>query len=233
MEFTDIIALTEEKMDGRGLGESKHIRWADAVRSEVARNILAGGFHGLYFLYREATVTGGSKANEPRYHLPDDFVDDLALWYDGQELMKAEPGIMNTLHGLQSSTSNASGGDPRWYDFHGLELEIIPTPPSAGKEIRMFYNGLPEGVTGAKFSDYFMTHWPNLHVFGMAEQAADSLGASALSQKFRNRFQEEVQRLMLDNRRFWIKRQRVRMMNWDEFADKQRFLFPQFGGANA
>jgi hypothetical protein len=233
MTFTDIYTLVEEKCDGRSFGIAKHTRWADLVRSEVARNALAAGFHGLYFLYKEATVTGGSILNEPRYTIPDDFIDDLAVWYDGKLLVKADPGVMNITQGLHTSTSNDSGHIPTWWNLRGRELELVPPAPEAGKEIKLFYNGLPEAISGANFSDYFLTQWPHLHVFGMAESALDYVGASALSQKMRSRFQEEVQRLMLDNRRFWIKGQRVRLMNWDEFVEKQRFVFPQFGNQAA
>lgn len=229
MTFADIVALVEEKCDGRSLGSARHIRWADMVRSEVARNALASGFHGLYFLYKEATVTGGSLLNEGRYKLPDDFVDDLAVWYNEVLLIKSDPSVMNITQGYQDSATNSSGSDPAWFNFRGQELEIIPVAPRAGDEIKLFYNGLPEGVTGTAFTDYFLNQWPHLHVFGMAESALDYVGASGLAQKMRGRFQDEVQRLMLDNRRFWLKNQKIRLQNWDEFTEKQRYLFPQFG----
>lgn len=224
MTFADIYALVEEKCDGRSFGIAKHQRWADLVRSEVSRNSLASGFHGLYFLYKEAVVTDGSVANEPRYKLPDDFIDDLAIWYDGTLLEKADPSVMNITQG-----SSPSGSVPTWWNPRGQEIELIPAPAEAGKEINLFYNGLPDAVSGGSFTDYFLTHWPHLHVFGMAESALDSVGASALAQKMRGRFLEEVQRLMLDNRRFWLKNQRVRLANWDEFTAQKTFLFPQFG----
>jgi hypothetical protein len=229
MTFADIIALVEEKCDGRSLGIAKHQRWADLVRSEVARNSLASGFHGLYFLYKEAIVTGGSIANEPRCGIPDDYVDDLAVWYDDVLLIKSDPSVMNITQGHQDATSNSSGAAPIWWNLRGQEIELIPTPSEAGKEIKLFYNGLPDPVFGATFSDYFLNQWPHLHVFGMAESALDYVGASALAQKMRGRFLDEVQRLMLDNRRFWLKGQRIRFQSWDEFVEKKRYLFPQFG----
>lgn len=226
MNFTDIIALVEEKCDGRSFGIEKHQRWANLVRSEMARQSLAGGFHGLYFLYREATVVGGSKANDGKYQIPDDYIDDLSVWYDGRLLAKAPPGVMNVTSGENPS---ASASQPSWYCLRGREFDIIPAPPEAGKTIKLFYNGLLDDVSGLTFTDYFMTQWPHLHAFGMAESAADYMGASQLAGKFRGRFQEELQRLLMDNRRFWFKGTKMRYQNWDEFEEQKQHVFPQFG----
>lgn len=229
MVLNDIIALVEEKCDGRSLGVAKHKRWAELVRKEAARSAIAGGFHGIYFLYKEAEVIGGSIALESRYAIPDDFVGDLSVWYDGIQLIKGDPGVLNV------TTLNDCAGNylPTWYDLRGMEFDIKPTPLEAGKQIKLFYHATPTEITSATdeatFSDYFMEHWPNLHVFGMAEYAADSLGGYAAAKSFRERFNEEVARLAIDNRRFWLKGVKMRLMNWDEFVNQQRYLFPQFG----
>jgi hypothetical protein len=230
MVLNDIISLVEEKCDGRSLGVAKHKRWADLVRKEAARSAITGGFHGLYFLYKEAVVTGGSTAEEPRYKIPDDFVDDLSVWYDKIALVKGDPGVLN----ITTADDIESGCLPTWYDLRGMELNIIPAPPVDGKEIKLFYNALPEEINAntdeASYKDFFMDHWANLHVFGMAEYALDSVGAYEAGKAMRDRFNEEITRLTMSNRRFWIKGVKIRLQNWDEFATKQRYLFPQFGG---
>ena len=123
---------------------------------------------------------------------------------------------------------------PTWFDLRGMEFNIMPAPAEAGKEIKLFYNALPEEITSATdevtYHDYFMDQWPNLHVFGMAEYAADSVGGYAAAKNFRDRFNEEVARLTMSNRRFWMQGTKIRLQNWDEFVTKQRYLFPQFGG---
>lgn len=229
MDFSDIIAMVEEKCEGRSLTTARHVRWANAVRRRVARSAFAGGFHGLYFLYKEATVDGGSVANQSRYQLPDDFVDDLSVWYDGTLLIKADPGVMDITVGVNDATSNANTDAPIWFAMRGRELDVIPTCPSAGKEIKMFYNGLPDAVTSVAFTDYFLEQYQDIHIFGMAEFALDSVGAYNQAKSFRDRFNEELKNLLLDNRRFWLKNQKVRFQNWDEFVGKQRYVFPQFG----
>lgn len=230
MVLNDIIALVEEKCDGRSLGVAKHKRWAEIVRKEAARSAIAGGFHGIYFLYKEARVTGGSVASQARYEIPDDYVDDLSVWYDGIQLIKGDPGVIDVC----AAEDIAGGYLPTWYTMRGMEFEISPTPGEAGKEIKLFYNALPEEITSttdeATFHDYFLDQWANLHVYGMAEYAAGSLGGHQAAKLFRDRFNEEVARLTMHNRRFWLKGTKMRLMNWDEFVSKQRYLFPQFGG---
>ena len=230
MVLNDLIALVEEKIDGRSLGVAKHKRWAELVRKEAARSAIAGGFHGLYFLYKEATVSGGSVADQSRYEIPDDYVQDLSLWYDGIPLIKGAPSVMN----ITAQDDIRGGYLPTWFDLRGMEFNIMPAPAEAGKEIKLFYNALPEEITSATdevtYHDYFMDQWPNLHVFGMAEYAADSVGGYAAAKNFRDRFNEEITRLTLSNRRFWMQGTKIRLCNWDEFVAKQRYLFPQFGG---
>lgn len=228
MTFADIIALVEEKCDGRSLGSARHIRWANLVRNEVARNILAGGFHGLYFLYKEATVSGGSVAGQARYQLPDDFIDDLSVWFDGELMLKSDGPAMDITVGSDAA-ANTNGDAPIWVARRGREFEFLPTPPEAGKEIKLFYNGLPDEIVAEGSTDFFLTQYPQLHVLGMAEHALDYVGNYNQARAFRQRFLEEVQRLMLDNRRFWLKGVKVRFQNWDEFVERRHLVFPQFG----
>jgi len=230
MVLNDIISLVEEKCDGRSLGVAKHKRWADLVRKEAATTAVAQGFNGLYFLYKEAIVTGGSIAGQSRYELPDDFIDDLSVWYDGVGLVKGSPGVLD----ITAKDDVAFGSLPTWFDFRGLELNITPAPAVAGKEIKLFYNGLPETIDNVTdeltFHDYFLDNWSALHVYGMAEYALDSVGAYAVAKSFRARFTEEISRMAMKNRQFWMKGTKIRLMNWDEFESQQRYLFPQFGG---
>lgn len=228
MTLADIIATVEEKCDGRSLTTARHLRWANMVRNEVARNILAGGFHGLYFLYKEATVSGGSVAGQARYKLPDDFIDDLSVWYDGDLMLRADGGVMNTTVG-QSALENTNGDGPIWAVMRGRELELLPTPPTAGKEIKLFYNGLPDELVNEGSTDYFLEQYPHVHILGMSEYALDYVGNYNQARAFRQRFLEEVQRLMLDNRRFWLKGVKIRVQNWDEFEERRHIVFPQFG----
>lgn len=229
MVLNDIIALVEEKCDGRSLGSTKHLRWADIIRKEAAQTAVAGGFHGLFFLYKEAQVIGGSEANEPSYELPDDFISDLSVWYDGKPLTKAPASILN----VTSQADKEGSYLPTWFEMKGLGFDIVPTPTESGKSIQLFYCALPEEITAttdpAVFTDYFIGRWPMLHVYGMAEHALDSLGAYKAGAAMRDRFQAEISRLAMQNRRFWIQGSKVRLQNWDEFANQKTHLFPQFG----
>jgi len=229
MVLNDIVTLVEQKCDGRSLGIANHKLWADIVRKEAAQTALAGGFHGLYFLYKEAVVTGGSIAAQARYELPDDFVTDLSVWYDGELLEKSSGKSLD----VTAQADIAGGYLPSWYSMRGLEIEIAPPTPVAGKEIKMFYCALPEAIVTATdpaaFHDYFMDFWPMLHVYGMAEHALDSVGAYAAAKNFRDRFDREVGRLAMKNRQFWLQGIKIRYQNWDEFESQLRHVFPQFG----
>lgn len=229
MVLNDIFSLVEGKCDGRTLSTANKLLWADIVRKEAAQTAIAGGFHGLFFLYKEAQVTGGSEANEPSYELPDDFVSDLSVWYDGKPLAKAPASVLNI-----TAQADVEGSYlPTWFEMKGLSFDIVPTPTEDGKVIQLFYCALPEGISSgtnpANFTDYFLERWPMLHVYGMAEHALDSLGAYKAGSAMRDRFQAEISRLAMQNRRFWIQGSKIRLQNWDEFTNQKTHLFPQFG----
>jgi hypothetical protein len=229
MVLNDIFSLVEQKCDGRSLSSANKLLWADIIRKEAAQTAVAGGFNGLYFLYKEAQVTGGSDAGEPSYELPDDFVSDLSVWYDGKPLTKGPASVLN----ITAQADVAGGYLPTWFEMKGLSFDIVPTPAEAGKEIKLFYCSFPEVVTPTTdplvFTDYFLEKWPMLHVYGMAEQALDSLGAYQAAGKMRDRYQAEIARLAMNNRRFWFQGSRMRFQNWDEFDSQKTHLFPQFG----
>lgn len=229
MVLNDIFALVEEKCDGRSLALASKLRWSDIIRKEAAQTAVAGGFHGLYFLYKEAQVIGGSEANEPSYELPDDFVSDLSVWYDGKPITKAAASVLN----ITAQADIEGSYLPTWFEMKGLSFDILPAPPEAGKTIQLFYCSLPDEITSstnpANFTDYFLDRWPMLHVYGMAEHALDSLGAYKAGAAMRDRFQAEIGRLAMQNRRFWIQGSKIRYQNWDEFTNQKTHLFPQFG----
>jgi hypothetical protein len=229
MFLNDIFSLVEQKCDGRSLSSANKLLWAEIIRKEAAQTAVAGGFHGLYFLYKEAQVTGGSEAGEPSYELPDDFVSDLSVWYDGKPLAKAGASLLN----VTAQADKEGGYLPTWFEMKGLSFDIVPTPADGGKAIQLFYCAFPEEITSTTnplvFKDYFLEKWPMLHVYGMTEHALDSLGAYQAAGKMRERFQNEISRLAMNNRRFWIQGSRMRYQNWDEFDSQKTHLFPQFG----
>lgn len=227
MTFTEIKAAVEELMDGRSLNSDKQKAWIKRIRTKVAMSFRASGFRGLYFLYKEATVKDGSVLNEPRYAQPDDFIDDLNVYYDGNLLTKAPPGMLNIAHDLTKT------GIPGWFQLAGIEFELIPVPNEAGIEIKLLYNGLPEIVTTPSQEDYFMKHFPELHINGMAWLAAKSLGSKDYAREYKDDFNKEASDLMLHNRRHYLKHARIRFQNWDEFEDAKNTVFPQFAESSS
>jgi hypothetical protein len=229
MFLNDIFSLVEQKCDGRSLSSASKLLWAEIIRKEAAQTAIAGGFNGLYFLYKEAQVTGGSEANEPSYELPDDFVSDLSVWYDGKPLAKGPASVLN----ITAQADVAGGYLPTWFEMKGMSFDIVPMPTEGGKSIKMFYCAFPEEVTPTTdpltFRDYFIEKWPMLHVYGMTEHALDSLGAYKAASAMRDRYQAEISRLAMHNRRFWIQGSKIRYQNWDEFSNQKTHLFPQFG----
>lgn len=221
MNFAEIKAAVEELCDGRSLDNDRQKAWIKRIRTKVAMSWRTSGFRGLFFLYKEATVIDGSVAEQSRYAQPDDFIDDLNVYYDGDLLTKAPPGMLNIAHDLTAT------GTPKWFQLAGVEFEIIPVPDTAGIEIKLLYNGLPAIITAEGQEDYFMKHFPELHINGMAWLAAKSLGSKDYAREYKNDFNTEAGDLMLHNRRHYLKHARIRFQNWDEIEDAKNTLFPQ------
>jgi len=227
MKYSDIKAAVKELGDGRDFSTAEYDRWIERVRKRVAMDFATSGFRGLFFLYKEATVEGGSTLDDPnRYAVPDDFIDDLNVFYDGTLLVKAPAGLIDI-----ANVENAGGGAtvPTWVRLVGQEFEIVPAPSEAGNEIKLLYNALPETVTDPNQEDYFMKHFPDLHIFGMGELMALRLGNVQLADRYRADFDNERIQLRLHNVRHYTKNSRIRFQNWDEYQTNARHIvFPQF-----
>jgi len=61
----------------------------------------------------------------------------------------------------------------------------------------------------------------------MAEQAWLERGSIQKADYFGKKKQEEKAKLMYHNRRHWMKNANLRFMNWDEYTDYKRTVFPQ------
>ena len=215
MNFKDIVALVEEKLDGRSFVIEKHFRWANIVRKEVAQDALTAGGHGLYFLYRSAVVDGGSIAGNSRYSLPDDFVGDLNVFYAGTPLQKiAQPHMALVDKALPILR----------YAIVGNAIELIPTPQNNGDEIKMVYYAMPGEIDVPDYSDYFITRFPMIHVYGMAKHGAEALGKPGLVDEL---YQNELNKLTLINRRYWLGKARFKLQAWDEVEDFDHISFPR------
>jgi len=224
LKWSDMKEEVEELCDGRSLSVTKQAKWANRVRTSVAMDFITSGFRGLYFLYKEATVQGGSIKDQSRYAIPDDFIDDLNIFYDKELLSKAPPGRLSLTLNIEAT------GTPKWWRMMGVEFDLRPICAEAGKEILLFYNGLPDAITDSDdFEDYFMKHFPDLHIFGMAEKAASFLNPSGKEAlKYEVRFEREKVKLTMHNRRYYFKHSKLRFYNFDEYQELKEKLWPQF-----
>jgi len=222
MNFENMMLSVAELCDGRSFSDAKGWRWINRVRKNIAMTPPIAGFRGLYFLYKEATVKDGSKLGEPRYAVPDDYISDLNVFYDGVLLVKTPPGILDITLDLTKT------GTPTWFRLMGQEFDIRPAPDEAGKEIKLLYCGFGADISGVGDEDYFMKHWPDLHIYGMSVYAARSIGLRILANDYKKEFGEEVMKLTLHNRRHWISHARIRFLNWDEYQEKRHIVFPQY-----
>lgn len=223
--FSDIKTAVKEKCDGRTFSDAQNARWANFIRKTIEGDWLGSGFNYYYFLYKEATVVGGSEADESNYAQPDDFVTDLNIWYDNGYIVKAPPGIANATQDLTAT------GTPKWMKMAGLEFQLIPVPDEDDKEIKLIYGAMASEIPAASnnsFTDYFLKRYPDVHIFGMASHAAESIGQNQIADKYSKRYEMAVAKLALANRRHWLSNARIRFQNWHEFADKKTILFPQF-----
>jgi len=234
MNFSDIKTMVEERIDRRTILESRHARWANTFRRSISTDFEVAGFRGLYFLYKEATVDGGTVANQAKYEIPDDFIDDLNVFVDGKLLLKSPAGILDILQDVTSP----EGGTSQWVQMKGQYFEIIPPSDEDGLEIMLFYNAFPTEIPSSSndsFTDYFLDKFPMLHVYGILEQAVEgyaglsaSQGARAAVRDFSQKLLREKRSLQLHNRRFHMKNAKIRIQTWDEFEEKKRFIFPQY-----
>ena len=225
--FGEIKTRVQEYADGRTFATAKLARWANGVRKDIAMDFDIGGFNGLYFLYKEATVQNGSVASQAKYALPDDYIDHLHIFYDGTLITQPQTGILDLAH------TRIAEGTPEWFEILGTEFRLVPIPDTSAEEIKLLYNALPSDIPVSgndSTTDYFLNHFPELHVYGMAEMAAFSLGAAGtgLATTYGQKFLEQKQKLQMHNRRHWMKFARLRYANWDEIdLDYKRQVFPQ------
>jgi hypothetical protein len=226
MNYLGIKTTVEEKCDGRTFSAEKHARWINNVRTKIAMDFIVAGFHGLYFLYKEATVKDGSVVwtaeNQGKYALPDDFIDDLTVFYDGLVIDKSPRTSLDVIH------STTETGTPQWWRMAGVEFQLVPGPDVAGKVIKLVYNGMPDVISTDNDEDYFMKRFPDLHIFGMAKDAAQSIGQMGYAKEYKAEFQEERAALQLHNRRHWLKAAKMRFQNWDEYEEYKRTYFVQY-----
>jgi len=223
--FSETKSRVNELGDGRTFAEEKQASWANSIRKDVAMNYEIGGIYGIHFLFKEATVKNGSKIGEPRYAIPGDYIDHLNVFYAGKLLTDSPPKTINIVQDLTQT------GTPEWVRILGVEFDIRPIPDKTGDEIKLLFNGLPAVVPSSgnnNFTDYFLNHFPDLHIFGIAKWMALSIGAKVLSQTYANEYIREQKKLQLHNRRHWIKNARIRYQNWDEYSEAKRTIFPQF-----
>lgn len=228
--FKDIKDQVTEMGDGRTFSASKHAKWANNFRRTIAMSFQIAGFNGLYFLYKEASVKDGSVANQANYAIPDDFIDDLNVFYDGTLLGKAPPGLLDISQGREAAGTIASG-TPKWVQLAGVEFLIIPAPEDAEKTIFLLYNGLPSDISTTSndnFTDYFLNHFADLHVFGIGEKMARSIGLTDVAQDCSNQKATQARELQLHNRRHYYKNSHLRFQNWSEYESIKRIVFPQF-----
>jgi hypothetical protein len=222
--FGNIKSSVELFGDGRTFGVSDHALWANHLRKDVAMDSNIAGFNGLYFLYKEATVQNGSVVSQAKYAIPDDFIGHLFVFYDNTLLTEIPKKQLSV------TQQNPSDGTPKWVHTLGLEFELVPAADTAAKEIKLLYCGLPSDIPSSAnndYTDYFLNHWPNLHIFGMAEQAWLYMGNTTKAQLYANKTAEQKANLTIHNRMHWFKNARLRFFNWDEYTDYKTTLFPQ------
>ncbi len=222
--FANIKTAVELKGDGGSFTEDKYALWANDLRKDVVMDFDIAGLNGLYFLYREATVLGGSVVSQAKYAIPDDLIDHLQVFY-ADALLTDMPKKL-----LSITMPNPDDGTPEWINLLGLEFELVPAPDTKGDEIKLLYNGLPGDVPAENndsYTDYFLNHWPNLHIFGMAEATHEYLGNIKKADYYGKKLRDQKMKLMLHNRIHWAKNAKHRFMNWDEYVSQKREVFPQ------
>lgn len=231
--FANVKTRVEQNCDGRAFSESQHSLWANEFRKEIAMDTEIAGFHGLYFLYKTATVSGGSVLNQKNYAIPDDFIQDLDVYYDGKLLLKDPARLTDLVQNTEPTDASASDSNPTWVRMQGVEFSLYSAPPDAKKEIKLIYCALPGEVPASSndnFVDYFLNHFLTLHVMGITEKAAiQFMMNTKLASYYEKKVMEERRRLMLHNRRHWMGNSRIRFMTWTEFQEKKTLLYPQFG----
>lgn len=226
MKGSELKTAIQELADGRAFAHAQIAAWLNRVRKSVAMDFEIAGFNGLYFLYKEATVKDGSVKGQGKYAMPDDFIDHLDVFYEKALLVKAPPGM------LSLTQDRTARGIPQWFRIVGQEFELMPWPDAAGKEILLFYNGVPDEIPITEnglnnFTDYFTKHFPDLHIYGGGKYAAQSLG-HPLADKYSGYFDAERKRLRNHNVRHYTSHTKIRFQNWDEYTEQKMIVFPQF-----
>ena len=222
--FANIKTAVELKGDGGSFTVAQHALWANTLRRDIVMDFDIAGLNGLYFLYKEAIVTGGSVVSQAKYAIPDDLIDHLQVFYANALLTDTPKKLLGI------TQPNPNDSTPQWVNLLGLEFELVPAPDTAEDEIKLLYNGLPSDIPSSSndsFTDYFLNHWPNLHILGMVEAVHEHLGSIKEAAYYGKKLEAQKAKLMYHNRRHWMKNANLRFMNWDEYTDYKRTVFPQ------
>lgn len=223
-KFSEVKERVKELGDGRTFTDTQQASWANSVRKSIAQNYEIVGFNGLYFLFKEATVKGGSVKDQARYAIPTDYISHLNVFYDDVCLTDGPPKSFSQVRDLTET------GTPEWVRMMGLEFELIPIPDKKGDPIKLLFHGFASNIPTSSnddTTDFFLDHWPDLHIFGMGKLACQSIGKITMARECGNDYMREQKALQIHNRQHWIGNARVRYTNWDEYQDFKRLVFPQ------
>ena len=156
------------------------------------------------------------------YEFPEDFLDHLMIFIDdgnGNPIVVYEmtPGFWANHFAIPNPTSIQSDIPPYRAIIQGTSFRIFPDPPE-GRTLTLWYYRKPDKLSSDDSTDYFLTMYGEVVVWGAAWRGAVYLDDEQKASKFLTMYQEGIRAMIArENRKKADRKGFVRMKSWKDF----------------
>jgi hypothetical protein len=144
---------------------------------------------------REMTqlATASTTADQASYALPVDFDEAISLHLNGSPLTVLDPSDWDGQILLHQDFT----GRPQRYSITQNQFLLAPTPDAA-YTIELYYYKTLANLTGANTTNWLLTAYPQLYLFGTLAMAAMTLDDDKRSGKWVQAYQATIKRVIAD-----------------------------------
>jgi hypothetical protein len=144
------------------------------------------------------TTTLSTVAGQATVHLPSDFLEAKALINQTSPVTVLAPYTAAALYGQVDFPAQV--GPPAGFTYVGEGLELAPVP-DAVYALKLYYYRKVTPLSDAQPSNWLLTNFPNLYLFGALVAAEAYMGADPRVQLWRDLYEGLAQKLAAANER--------------------------------